>query len=836
MSDYLEHPQVKNTPSRPDAKHPGFDSALPALAMTAAEIGMWDLDLHTDRALVCANASRLLGLPPQEHDLAPKQWRSRIVPDDLGHVEAQIKRTCSTGEHFSVEFRVQHDSGKIVWLQGKGQLTKYVDGRPTRLVGITLDITARKQAENALRESEARFRLLADASPDGIYVNCAGRFVYANRAAARMLGVEQPRDLRKFTRAQFVDPALLASVEKQVLSELEHCTTTKAITVPLRRLDSSEVSAELTYGRITWQGKEALQILVRDVTEQRRAEQRLRVVNERLKLAVEGSGEGIWDYDLISDKYELSGNVNEVVGYPKDNLPRDVDEWRSIIHHDDLARVDSAMQACRDGASANYRCEYRIRARDGSWRWVFSRAVVVARDEHGKPTAMTGTITDVTAKRESEEVIWRHANLDPLTELPNRRHFLDNIETELRRAPRSAAGNALLFIDLDGFKQVNDLFGHDAGDLLLMETAHRIQHTIRETDCLARLGGDEFTVLLKDLHDAPRVEFVCQAILAALSRPFVLGNESAYVSASIGVAFSPMDAVTADELLRKADTAMYSAKSAGKDQFCYFAQSMDDRAHMRLRVSTELRRAIPAKQLHLCYQPVIDLHDGHVVKTEALLRWDHPKLGAIEPALFIPIAEEAGLMADIGNWVFREAAAQTKRWGNLLGAPFKVALNKSPVQFSRRYAESHWLHYLAQLGLPPSSVVVEITEGLLLNASKEVNDKLLEYRDAGIQVAIDDFGTGYSSMAYLKEFDIDYLKIDQSFVRGIPANVHHCTIAETIIVMAHKLGQRVIAEGIETKEQADFLAQAGCDYGQGFYFAAPLPADQVEGLLSRRYL
>jgi EAL domain-containing protein (putative c-di-GMP-specific phosphodiesterase class I) len=219
-----------------------------------------------------------------------------------------------------------------------------------------------------------------------------------------------------------------------------------------------------------------------------------------------------------------------------------------------------------------------------------------------------------------------------------------------------------------------------------------------------------------------------------------------------------------------------------------------------------------------------------------LLRWEHPTLGKIDPSFFIPIAEEAGLMADIGNWVFREAVDRTKQWSEHLGTPFKVALNKSPVQFNRRYMESHWLDYLRELDLPPSSIVVEITEGLLLHASDEVNAKLLEYRDAGIQVAIDDFGTGYSSMAYLREFDIDYLKIDQSFVRGIPHNPGHCTIAETIIVMAHKLGQQVIAEGIETKEQADFLIQAGCDYGQGYYFSPPLTHDKVKGVLDRRYL
>jgi len=804
--------------------------------MNSAAIGMWDLDLLTYRVLICENLAPLLGLPPHAHDLSREEWHARVLPQDLQHLEKEIERTCLSGEHFDVEFRVRHDSGRIVWLQSKGQIKRNAEGEPTHIVGVCLDITDRKQVEHALQESEGRFRLLAEASPDGIFVNCAGRYVYANNAAARIMGVGHPHELINIDPKRFVDPVLLRSVEEMVHSQLAHSEKTKPFNIPFRRFDGREAIAEVTYGRVLWKGEDALQILVRDVTEQRANEQKLRVMNERLKLAVEGSGEGIWDGDLVTGNYQLSGGVKEILGYPEHEMPKLGDDWGKLIHPDDWARVQSAFHACASGESPIYRCEYRIRAQDGSWKWVSSRGVVVARDEKGAPTAMTGTIADITAKRESEDVVWRHANLDPLTDLPNRRHFIDKLKAELRKSSRVGTITALLFIDLDGFKLVNDLFGHETGDLLLMEAAHRIRQTIRETDDLGRLGGDEFTVMLKGLPDAGRVEFVCQEILSRLSEPFAIGGEYAYISASIGVAIAPMDAITADDLLRKADTAMYSAKSAGKNQFSYFAQSMDDRAHMRLRVSTELRHAIATNQLSLRYQPVIDLHDGHVVKTEALLRWEHPKLGNVEPSVFIPIAEEAGLMSDIGNWVFREAATCTKHWGDIMGTPFKVALNKSPVQFNRRYMESNWLQYLRELDLPPSSIVVEITEGLLLNATNEVNDKLIQYRDAGIQVAIDDFGTGYSSMAYLKEFDIDYLKIDQSFIRGIPDNSNNCTIAETIIVMAHKLGQQVIAEGIETKEQADFLMRAGCDFGQGFYFSPPLLPNQVEGVLSRHYL
>ncbi|HEY4542304.1 MAG TPA: EAL domain-containing protein, partial [Noviherbaspirillum sp.] len=506
-------------------------------------------------------------------------------------------------------------------------------------------------------------------------------------------------------------------------------------------------------------------------------------------------------------------------------------DFGKMVHRDDQARHNAALMAALEGRQRIYECEYRVRCADGSWKWVVSRGVVVSRDKDGKPLAMTGIVTDVTARKQSEETVWRHANLDALTGLPNRRHFLSEAESELRKSERTGNKAALLFIDLDGFKQINDIYGHETGDQLLIEASHRIRRCARETDLLGRLGGDEFMVLLRDLHEPHRVEFVCHSILECLAAPFTLGREIAHFSASIGVAVYPTDAANMDDLLRKADQAMYNAKATGKNQFNYFTQEMDDRAHERLRVSTELRRAISERQLTLEFHPVMDLLDGGLISVEALLRWRHPKLGEVAPSVFIPIAEEAGLMSEIGNWVFHEAARCVKRWSETSGKMMRVAINKSPSQFSRRNLEHDWLQYLHELQVPASSIVVEITEGMLLDASPQVSDKLLEYRDAGIQVAIDDFGTGYSSMAYLQKFDIDYLKIDQSFVRDVPEHKGNCTIVETMIVMAHKLGLKVIAEGIESRHQHDFLYQAGCDYGQGFYYSPVVSADRVEAML-----
>jgi EAL domain-containing protein (putative c-di-GMP-specific phosphodiesterase class I) len=294
----------------------------------------------------------------------------------------------------------------------------------------------------------------------------------------------------------------------------------------------------------------------------------------------------------------------------------------------------------------------------------------------------------------------------------------------------------------------------------------------------------------------------------------------------------PLDGHTSEELTRKADQAMYAAKQTGKNQFNYFTREMDDRAHLRLKLTNDLHSALLLNQFEVHYQPVVDLHSGRITKAEALLRWRHPVLGKVEPSLFIPLAEESGLIRTIGNWVFREAAWFSKRCSEHLGMPFQISVNKSPMQFMSREVDDNWLDYMLNLGLPANSICVEITEGALLNASPRVTDRLLEFRDAGIQVALDDFGTGYSSMAYLQKFDIDYLKIDRSFVTNILTDRDSRTIAETIIVMAHKLEKKVVAEGIETPGQLSCLMQAGCDYGQGFLFSPAVPIDTFLELLT----
>ena len=441
--------------------------------------------------------------------------------------------------------------------------------------------------------------------------------------------------------------------------------------------------------------------------------------------------------------------------------------------------------------------------------------------------------TEVHDRRQVEQAL-REVNVDRLTGLPNRNVFHDRLEMDIKKAQRSGLPLALLFIDLDHFKEINDTLGHQIGDLLLKQVGQRLQAYVRVTDTVARLGGDEFTITLSELHDTGKVTDVAQKIRNDLARPFRLEGELAYISASIGITMYPRDGRNAGDLLRNADQAMYQSKDHGRNRFTYFTASMQEAAQARMAMSNELRRALEDDQLDVHYQPIVDMSNGRIRKAEALLRWDHPQLGRVSPVDFIPIAEHTGLIVELGNWVFRKALAHARRWRAHDGE-LTVNVNVSPAQFYHANGDNcrHWVNEGEFGENGASEVGLEITEGLLLASSTFVLKQLLAFQQAGIKISLDDFGTGYSSLSYLRKFDLDFLKIDKSFVYNLEHDAANVALCEAIIVMAHKLGLKVVAEGVETQQQYAMLRHAGCDYGQGFLFGAPLPADEFEALLKR---
>jgi diguanylate cyclase (GGDEF)-like protein/PAS domain S-box-containing protein len=796
-----------------------------------AQVGLSLISLEGKFLRVNDELCRILGRP-----------RSTLLDMGIGDVtDAQdieksleaVGRLITTGKSESIEKRYLRPDGQLV---PANSIISRLDSGPGpgyQILAVTVDLTERQRAADALAESEARFRALAEASSALIWqLDASGSAIYINPRHQVLLGIPTEK-LLGYGWSFILHPDERADTLHLIEDGIEK-------RVPVQR----RLRIRFTDGQWHWMeahaapwfaanGEYAGHVgIALDIDDAVRAQQDLLVSNERLKLAIEGSGDGIWDWDLLSNRIDCSERAQAIM-HLSGAGPFDPDcLLGELVHPEDQSLVKAEVSSCLGGSRTTFSVEFRIRTEEPGWRWILARGTVVSRDQQSElPQRMTGTFSDVTDKRRSEEIVWEHANFDLLTGLPNRRLFRDRLDHEIRKSQRSGQPLALLFIDLDRFKEANDLLGHTVGDQVLVESARRICACVRHSDTVARLGGDEFTVILTELDSNLHAEPIARKINETLSQPFLFGNEVVYLSASIGITLFPDDAADAENLIRNADQAMYVVKNEGRNHFSYFTPSMQREANERLRLISDLRVALRRNQLQVHYQPIIDLRSGRVAKAEALLRWLHPSMGMIEPVRFIAFAEETGLISEIGDWVFREAAACSHSWGRRIGAPFTVSVNKSPVQFISRLNEVNWPDHLKQMGMKGNSVSVEITEGVLLDASPSVSAKLLQYHDAGIKVAIDDFGTGYSSIAYLKKFEVDYLKIDQSFVRDIGASLGDRAIVRSIIAMAHELGLEVIAEGIETDEQKNFLIEGQCDFGQGFLFSKAVPAPEFEQML-----
>lgn len=575
-----------------------------------------------------------------------------------------------------------------------------------------------------------------------------------------------------------------------------------------------------------------LYLLVRKTFKQQmQIEDTLKVSEERWKFALEGAGHGVWDWDLLSNEVFRSARWKEIYGYTDDQIAPTPEAGRELMHPEDRERAVREVEASLAQQQDMFVSEFRLRCGDGSWKWTLSRGMLIF-NEQGKAVRMIGTHTDISARKLTEAQVTRLAHYDVVTDLPNRVLFLDRFKQEIKKGRRGEQTITLMYLDLDHFKEINDTFGHDKGDLLLKEGARRLLSCVREVDTVARLGGDEFTVILDNLENKFVTERIAEDILSKFAQPFQLDDELVYISTSIGISVYPADGEDVEVLLKNADQAMYAAKQDGRNRFHYFTPQMQEAASSRMRLISDLHMALGGDQLRLYYQPIVELSTGHIHKAEALVRWQHPTRGLVSPAEFIPVAEDTGLIVEIGDWVFYQAVQQVAKW-RAHHPNFQISVNKSPVQF-RSGGAGHiaWMAKLAELNIPGRSIAIEITEGLLLDARESVTSQFSHFRDGGVQIAIDDFGTGYSSLAYLRKFNIDFLKIDQSFIANITSESSNLALCEAIIVMGHKMGMKVIAEGIETNEQLQLLLSAGCDYGQGYFFSRPVPAEDFERMLT----
>jgi diguanylate cyclase (GGDEF)-like protein/PAS domain S-box-containing protein len=565
---------------------------------------------------------------------------------------------------------------------------------------------------------------------------------------------------------------------------------------------------------------------------------RLQESEERYALAARGANDGLWDWDLLRGAVYFSPRWKAMLGIPEERAFSDAAEWLGRVHPDDRARVEAALAQHLEGRTPHLEVEHRLRHDDGGFRWMLVRGLAV-RQDGSRPTRIAGSLTDITDRKVAEEKLLHDALHDGLTGLPNRSLFMDRLSQAMAFSRRNDSHRyAVLFLDIDRFKTVNESLGHFQGDRLLVAVARRLLACVRDGDTVARLGGDEFVILLEDFLDPQEPLRVATRIHDELAPAHDLDGNVVFATASIGVAMGDREYQKPLEILRDADTAMYRAKDLGRAHHVVFQPSMHARARQLLQVEADLRRAIDRGGLHLTYQPVVSLASGAVAGCEALCAWDHPTRGPIPASEFIPIAEETGLIVPLGEWVLREACRAAKGWTARLAAneTFSIAVNISARQLLDAPLLDHVRAALAESGLDGPRLRLEVTESVIMEHVGPATLLLNQLRNLHVHLLLDDFGTGYSSLGYLHNFRFDTLKIDRSFVSRSDQGGRQAEIVRTIVGLARALSMEVVAEGVETGQQVAQLQQLGCDFAQGFFFSRPVAADVFGQMLAERRL
>ena len=810
------------------------------LAAEGGSLAVWDIDLGTDLIYLSEGWARILGAEPVARTTRGAELLGIVHPSDRDAVlEAFNAAVKGAKPSYAVDYRLQTAGGDWKWVHSTGRVTERdADGRARRMSGVVADMDARKRAEQATRDAEARYRSLIELAPDGVIVHCGGIIEYANRAAARILRAGLPKRLIGMNVEDLVHPDHLERFRGRVRYHQLGPGATQFEERKLRCLDGSETVVESASVSYLERGRLVVQGVLRDVSEQRKAREALAERERRFRDVVEASGEYVWETDADCRFTYLSERAESVLGYTRAELlgrtarefmplgeEHAVDEW--------FTRRGGHGQAFRD-------LVHRSITKSGRVIWQSVSGVAVL-DAGGRLKGYRGTGADVTARKQAEERIQYLATRDALTGLPNRALLADRANQAILAAARSRGQIALLCFDLDRFKLVNETLGHQAGDALLRAVAERLGATLRRDDTLARAGGDEFVLVWNGLKSTQDAAVVAQRILSILSRPFTVEGRVLGVTASIGVSVYPEDGRDFAELLKNADAAMFHAKETGRNSFRFFSPELNARAAARLSLENDLRGALARGELLLHYQPVVRAGPagGRVVGAEVLVRWQHPRDGLLLPDAFIPVAEDCGLIRAVGAWTLERALSQVGAWRRAAlskAAPgMWFALNVSAHELAQGEAYVALLaNALAANGLPGAAVELEVTERVLM-ANLPANIETLRRIGAlGVRVAIDDFGTGYSSLAYLRQLPIDKLKIDRSFLRELDANPEDATIVQTIAAMGKALGLLVAAEGVENAAQLARLTALGCDEWQGHHFSAPLEAHAFEALLSRR--
>ena len=814
---------LHDTPAIALEKLKARENALKQI-QSIANFGSWEVDLKTNTSQWSDESYKIHGVPagtPMDLDY----FFSHVHPHDLARAKKSLDKALTTGEPTHLQCKVLHTSGNYINIRLSAQVTFDTEGNPSKLIGVTQDITE----IIAIKEEAKELSQLIEFSSNEIYIiDHDLHYLYVNQGAQQALGYTQEEMLQMTTRDinPFMSVAELETMKKR-LKKSKHI-----LNRTIHKCKDGRLYHVQSYiHTLTYQGKDAYAIFDTDISVTVELEMRQQRQANILEF--------IHDSIIATDTNGIITNWNhgstELLGYTKEEIlgrsilevydkenASPIEELFALLHQQNKLDIEAYMFS---------KAEQRI---------ICDISLSMLRDENGVVDGYVGYIQDITKQKETQKLVETQtqqlkyqAHHDALTDLPNRALFADRLSQAIIHAKRAHQKFALLFIDLDQFKKINDTLGHDIGDTVLIEASTRLSKSIRQEDTLARLGGDEFCVILKNIKDIKDVSLVAQKIVNVMKEPIKIKQHSLYVTSSVGISIYPDDATQETELVKHADVAMYKAKEEGRNNYQFYASQMSEYVFERVVMESSLRLALKQDELVVYFQPQFRIKTNAIVGMEALVRWQHPSLGLVPPDRFIPIAEESGLIIELDRIVMKKAMQEFTSWYNEGLNPGVLSLNLAMKQLASDDFLTYLTSTMQELQFKAEWLELEVTEGDVMKNPEESIKKLKTIHSLGIEIAIDDFGTGYSSLSYLKKLPLDKLKIDQSFVRDIPTDEDDMAISKAIIALAKSLSLNIIAEGVETQAQRDFLQESECDLIQGYFYSRPLPPQEIHKLLKK---
>jgi len=802
------------------------------------EDGYVELDLKGNFIFFNDAISKMHGY--RKIDLLRLNYRDIMDEENARNIYEKYNKVFKTGmPEKDFEYEVITKDGQKRYLETSISVIKNAAGRNAAFRGIVRDRTKHKLQEEALRSSEEKYRSILENIDEGYFeVDLKGNFTFFNHSTGKLLGYTG-EELMGMNYHQFTDRDAIKDVFNTFNKIYKTGEPVKAFDWLVLRKDGTRryVEASIYLKKDTSGAPVGFQGFTHDVTERVQAELQkkaaldaLRDSEEKYRNILENIQEAYFEVDLAGNFTFFNDSLCKMTGSARENLIGV--NYTQFSDKEYSQKVYRAFHKVFTTGQPTEGFDWLIIRKDGAKRYI-EASVSLKREASGKPSGFKGVIRDITERKRIEQEMNYMATHDALTGLTNRMMFSQLLNQAIQSSRRYKKNLAVFFIDLDRFKIINDTLGHDAGDQLLKEIARRFRETMRSVDVVGRLGGDEFVILIEDFNNSLQVENVAKKILSAAMKPIMIGGEECRVTASIGISVYPDDGQDEQSLMKYADIAMYYAKEEGKNNYQFYTKNIKSHSNERMLIETNLRRALDRNELYLDYQARLDFKTNTITGVEALLRWNNQQLGSVTPTQFIPVAEETGLIIPIGRWVMNTVCRQNIAWQKEGLPPVCVSINLSLRQLTDDHLLSDIKSALDQSGLAPHLLELEITESMVMHNPTAFIELLCKIKDMGVRLAIDDFGTGYSSLAQIKRFPIDTIKVDRSFIRNLTVNSEDKAITEAIITMGKSLSLTVVAEGVETAEQKEFLQDHVCDEMQGFCFSKPVRANEFAELLRK---